>query len=132
MIQSSSSDGSARYYNNKILNLFSLELRMSKSKLVLKKKLKDLIDKLKKFKAQTILVLEYKKIYDHKPTLKSFYSNAKLIVNHSDIDEGFRSMRQSSMKKPPFSANTALLKYLLNMELRFLSVSRDGKTSIEK
>ena len=72
LVQSSSSDGSARHYNIKILNLLSLELRMSKNKLVLKKKKKDLIDKLKKFKAQTILFLEYKKIYYHKPMLKGF------------------------------------------------------------
>ena len=40
-----------------------------------------LLDKLKKFKTQTILVLECKKISDHKSILKIFHSSARSIFN---------------------------------------------------
>lgn len=42
----------------------------------MKNKLKDLVAELKKFKVQTILVLEYKKIDDNKLMRKNFHSNA--------------------------------------------------------
>ena len=38
LMQSNSSDGSVRHYNIEILNLFALELQLSNTKLVLKKK----------------------------------------------------------------------------------------------
>ena len=50
---------------------------------------------MKKFKVQTILALEYKKNNDH----KIFHSNVKLIVSDSDIDETFKFLHQSTMKK---------------------------------
>ena len=52
-------------------------------------------NELKKFKVQSILILEYKERNGH----KIFYSNAKLIVSDSDIDEAFESMHQSIMTK---------------------------------
>ena len=54
-----------------------------------------MLSELKKFKIQTILVLEYKKRNDH----KIFHSSFKLIAEDSDIDEAFVSMHQSIMKK---------------------------------
>ena len=47
------------------------------------------------FKAQPILVLEYKKRND----CKIFHSIVKLISNDSDIDEAFKFMHQSIMTK---------------------------------
>ena len=46
---------------------------------------------MKKFKVETILVLDYKRKNDR----KVFYSSATLIANDSDIDEAFKSMHQS-------------------------------------
>ena len=57
--------------------------------------------------------------------------SCKFIVNDLDIDKGFGSIRQSVMTtKKTFLAKIGLLKYLWNMVLRFLSVSRNGNTSI--
>ena len=54
-----------------------------------------MLSELKKFKAQTILILNYKKRNDH----KIFHSSAKLIASDSNIDEAFKSMHQSIMTK---------------------------------
>ena len=62
---------------------------------MIKKKLRELLSELKKFKVQTILVLHYKKRND----CKIFYSCSKLIASDSDIDEAFNSMRQRIMTK---------------------------------
>ena len=64
-------------------------------KAVIKNKLKGLLSKLKKFKIQTILVLDYKKRND----CKIFHSSTKLSASDSDIDEAFKSMHQSIMTK---------------------------------
>ena len=58
-----------------------------------------MLDKLKEFKLQTILVLEYKKLEDHKSMHKIFYSSAKLTVNDSDFDKAFRLMPKSIMTR---------------------------------
>ena len=50
---------------------------------------------MKKFKVETILVLDYKRKNDR----KVFYSSATLIANDSDIDEAFKSMHQSIVIK---------------------------------
>ena len=60
---------------------------------MIKIKLKELSSELKKFKCQTILVLDYKK----KNYCKIFYLCTKLIASNSDIDEAFKSMLQSIM-----------------------------------
>ena len=61
MIQTSSYDTCLCHYNMKVLNLFDPELKLSNTKPIIKNKLKELLSELKKFKIQSILVLEYKK-----------------------------------------------------------------------
>ena len=63
-VQSNSSDTCMHHYNIEILNLFDPELQFIKTKPVIKNKLKELLSELKKFKVQTVLVLDYKKIND--------------------------------------------------------------------
>ena len=55
-----------RIYNNKNLNLFDPELQLINTKTTIKNKLKDFLGELKKFEVQKILVLENRKIDDHK------------------------------------------------------------------
>ena len=62
---------------------------------MIKKKLKELLSELKKFKVQKILVLNYKKRNDR----KIFDSSAKLIASDSNTDKAFKSMHQSIMTK---------------------------------
>ena len=62
---------------------------------MIKNKLKDFLNELKKFKVQTILVLDYKKRNDR----KIFHSRTKVTASDSDIDEAFKSMHQSIMTK---------------------------------
>ena len=50
---------------------------------------------MKKFKSQTILVLDYNKRND----CKILNSRNKLIASDSDIDEEFKSLHQSIMTK---------------------------------
>ena len=83
-------------YNIEILNLFNPELQLVNTKSKIKNKLKELLSELKKFKAQTILVWEYKETNGHQLV---FHSSTKLIASDSDIDEVFRSMYQSIMTK---------------------------------
>ena len=78
---------------------------------MIKNKLKELLNELKKIKVETILVLEYKKGNDR----KIFHSRAKLIASGSDIDETFESMYQNIMMKIKIRLLTfrLLLKQLL-------------------
>ena len=92
-MQSSSSDNCVHHYNVEILNLFGPELQLINTKPVIENKLKELLSKLKKFKVQAILVLDYKKWNDH----KIFHSSSKLTASDSDIDEAFTSMHKSIM-----------------------------------
>ena len=79
----------AHVYSVKILNLFDPEFQLPNSKPVIKNKLKNLLGELKKFEVQ-ILVLEYKKIDDHKSIHKIFDWNTKLIANdHKSIHKIF-------------------------------------------
>ena len=94
-IQSNSSDNCIHHYNVKIFNLFNPELQLINTKPVIKNKLRGLLSKLKEFKVQTILVLDYKKRTDD----KIFHSSTKLIASDSDIDEAFKSVHQSIMTK---------------------------------
>ena len=48
-------------YNVVILNIFHPKLRLIDTKPMIENKLKELLSELKKFKVQTILVLDYKK-----------------------------------------------------------------------
>ena len=60
-----------------------------------KNKFKKLLSELKKLKVQTILILDHKKINNH----KIFHSSSKIIAGESDIDEAFKSMHQSIMTR---------------------------------
>ena len=99
MIQSSSSDQYIRHYNIQVLNPFDPDLQLINTKMVVKNKLKELLGESKNLKAQNILVLEYKKIYDHKSMCKIFNSSTKLLVNDSGVDKEFRSIHESAMSK---------------------------------
>ena len=94
-MQSISSDNCIRIYNVEILYLFDTELQLINTKPVTKNKLKEFLSELKKFKVQTVLVLDYKKKNDQ----KIFHSSAKLIASDSGIDEAFKSMHQSIVTK---------------------------------
>ena len=56
-----SSDNCAHCYNIEILNFFYLELQLINTEHMIKSKLKELLSELKKFKVQTILVLDIRK-----------------------------------------------------------------------
>ena len=71
-MQSRSSGNCVRGYNITVLNLFDPELQMINTKFVIKSKFKDFLGLWKKFKNQTILVWEYKKIDDHNSINFSF------------------------------------------------------------
>ena len=60
-VQSSYSDNCIHHYNIEILNLFDPELQLISTKPVIKNKLRELLYDLKKFRVQTILILDYKK-----------------------------------------------------------------------
>ena len=60
-----------------------------------KNKLEKLLSELKKFKAQTVLVLDYKKRSD----CKNLYLCTKLIGSDSNNDETFKFMHQSIMTR---------------------------------
>ena len=90
------------------MNLFDPELQLIKTKPMIKNKLKELLNELKKFENQTILVLDYKKRND----CKIFYSCTKLIATDSDIHEAFKSMHQSIMAKMKNYAYEDCMDYL--------------------
>ena len=87
-----SSDNFVHHYNVQILNVFYPEIQLINTKSVIKNKL---LSELKKFKVQTALILDYKKINVH----KIFHSSAKLIASDLDIAEAFKSMLQSITTK---------------------------------
>ena len=94
-VQSNSSDNCIHQSNVQILNLFDPELQLVNTKPFIKNKLKDLLNKLKKFKVKTVLVLDSKKGND----FKIFHSSSKLIASDSYIDEVFKFMHQSIIIK---------------------------------
>ena len=66
MVQSNWFDSFVHHYNIVILNLFDSELKLINFKSIIINKFKELLSKLKKFKVQLILILEYKKRNDCK------------------------------------------------------------------
>ena len=92
-MQSNSFDNCIHRYNVEILNLFDPELQLINTKPVIKNKLKELLNELKKFEVLTKLILDYKKRND----LKIFHSRTKLVTSDSDTDKAFMSMHQSIM-----------------------------------
>ena len=89
------SDNCVYCYNIEISNLFDSELQLINTKPIIKNKLKEFLSELKKFKVQTIIVLDCKKINNH----KIFHSSAKLIAGNSEIDESVKSMHQNIITK---------------------------------
>ena len=83
-VQSNSSDNCVHHYNVEILNLFDPELQLINTKPVIKNKLKELVNELKKFKVRTIYVY-----YNTRNDSKIFHSIAKLVASDSDIDGAF-------------------------------------------
>ena len=65
-----------------MLNILDPELQLINTKPMIKNKLKELLSELKKFKVETVLVVDYEKKNDCK-----IYSCTKLISSNSDIDE---------------------------------------------
>ena len=94
-MQSNSSDNCIHHSNVEILNFFDPELQLLNTKPVIKNKLKELLTELKKFKFQTILSLDHKK----RNGFKIFHPSTELIANDLDIDEAFKSMHHSIIKK---------------------------------
>ena len=72
---------------------------------VIKNILKGLLSKLKKFKVQTVLVLDYEKRNDS----QIFHSSTRLIASGLDIDEAFKSMHQSIITKIKTQKSTMFL-----------------------
>ena len=87
-MEANSSDNCIYRNNVEVLNIFDLELQLINTKPMIKNKLKELINALKKFEIQKILVLDYKK----RNYCKIFHSSVKLIASDSAIDEVIKSM----------------------------------------
>ena len=87
-MEANSSDNCIYRDNVEVLNIFDLELQLINTKPMIKNKLKELINALKKFEIQKILVLDYKK----RNYCKIFHSSVKLIASDSAIDEVIKSM----------------------------------------
>ena len=94
-VQLNSSDSCLRHFNLKILILFDPELQLINAKPDIKSKLKGLLNELKKFKVQTVLVLDYRKRNDS----HIFHSGTKLIASDLYIDEAFKSMHRNIITK---------------------------------
>ena len=58
-VQSSYSGNCIHRYNVEILNILNQELQLINTKPMIKKKLKELLNKLKKFKVQTIFSIQF-------------------------------------------------------------------------
>ena len=97
-MQSSSYDNCLCHYNFIILNLFDPELQLLNTKAIIKYKLKELINELKKFRVYSILILEYKKRNYH----ETFESTTKRVASDSETDEAFKSMHQKILMKIKF------------------------------
>ena len=115
------------HYNIKVLNLSDRDLQLIKTSPIIKSKLKELLSELKKFRVQSILVLEYKKRNAH----KIFYSITKLIASDSDIDEVFKSMHLSIMTKIKNSASKDwVVEAIVKDTSKIFFVSIDGNNAL--
>ena len=94
-VRSNSSDNCIHLYDIKILIFFGSELQLIKDKPVIKSKLKELLNDLKKLKSSKVVLLDSKK----RDGRKIFLSRTKLIACDSDIDKAFISMHQSITTK---------------------------------
>ena len=100
VVQSYSSNNCVHCYNIEILNLFDSELKPLNTKPMIRIKLKELLSDLKKFKAQAILVLEYKKGNN----IEIFHLCTVLVVSDSDSHEVFISMLQRVITKKNYDS----------------------------
>ena len=66
MMQTNLSNDCMHCYNIRILNLFNRKVQQINIKLMIKSKLKELLNESEKFKVHTTLFLEHKKRNDHK------------------------------------------------------------------
>ena len=82
-----------------------------------------MLGELKKFNVQKMLILENTEIDNHRSMRKDIHSSPKLIFNDSNIDKA--KIRNSVRKY-------WIVKRILNMVLRCLSVSVGRNNSIEK
>ena len=89
-VQSNYSDNWLHLSNVEIFNIFNPELQPINTEPMIKNKSKELLSELKRFKIQTILVLDYKE-----NDCKIFYFCTKLIASGSDIEKAFKFMHQS-------------------------------------
>ena len=89
MMHFSLSDNCVCHFNIKILNLFDPELQLINTILIIKNKLKELLNQLKESKLQSIL--QCKK--------RNYCKIPHLSANDSDIDEAFKFMQQKIMTK---------------------------------
>ena len=76
--------------------------------------MEELLIELKKFKVQTIVVLEYKERNDR----KFFHSITKLNASDSDIDKAFKSMHQSIMTKKYTSEDYIVLNVIIRHSIK--------------
>ena len=98
---------------------------------MIKNKFKELLSELKKFKVQTIFVLEYLRRND----CKIFHSSAKITASDSGTDEAFKSMHQSIITKIKnyASEDCIVLDVIIKHSIKtFLSVSICRINSIKK
>ena len=79
------------------------------------------LKKLKKFRVQTVLVLDYKKRNDS----QIFYSYTKINASDLDIDEAYKSMHQSIITKIKkyVCKDYIVLGKIITHSIRFLSVN---------
>ena len=94
-LETNYSDNFVHQYNVEIFYIFDQELQLINTDPLIKNKSKELLNEMKKFEVQIILVLDYQTRNDH----KIFHPNANLIAVNSDIDEAFKSMDQNIMTK---------------------------------
>ena len=80
------------------MNSSNPELRLKDNGSAIKNKLNNLLTKLNRFRFVTTLLLEFKNLEsDDKTKHSTFYSssNAKTIINESDIDDAFASINST-------------------------------------
>ena len=94
--------GYASTYDVEILNSFNAELQLKDTESAIESKLIESLTQLKSFKFVTTLVLVFKKIEsEDKTKYDNFYSSSKaeIITNKSGIDDVFKSIYTTIIKK---------------------------------
>ena len=112
-MQSKSSNKCVHHYDVEILNISDPEIQLINTKPMVKKKLKELLSELKKFKVQTTLVIGYAK-------------STKLNATNSDIDKAFLYMHQS-MTKNYFCEDWIVLDVTIKHSIKFFELYKENK-----